>query len=493
VALHLLLFSSDQRTASELGQTLAGYDIEVELCSEILTAVEELTTRKFDAIISDWEEGAEGNFLIRTARELKCTRDCVTIGLVSDAGASSEAVQSGAHAVIHRPLVAAEIHDAVKSLREFVESRNSEGLATKTESSTPSGARAVNEIKKPLSPPPSPADFRAIAEANKPRPVPATPPRKTWSELQALRPAPPAEPKAGTVFGGTSPEEESTFDRPSRKIVRLALWSAMLLGCACIYTWAPQTSYSERVASVVLSAVDEATKTPEPEQIRPSEEDFAVKGNPVLTRHLLRSLAPVPPQASQNLPKEWIEESDQNGEVVVPPMGYEQSVASASGATAPSKLQPATTASNGQLPESLKAPVLTASGRLGGVAPPNGLPNLLQPVVLTEELARKLLVSHTAPLYPEQALRSGIQGAVVLEAFIGKDGSISDLKLVRGPLLLGHAAFDAVKQWRFQPYVFNGQPTDAETLITISFRLPSIGQNLQKISSVPLATPIEAR
>jgi len=148
---------------------------------------------------------------------------------------------------------------------------------------------------------------------------------------------------------------------------------------------------------------------------------------------------------------------------------------------------------NSQLPESLKAPVLTASGRLGGIAPPNGLPNLLQPIVLSEELARKLLVSHTAPLYPEQALRSGIQGAVVLEAFIGKDGNISDLKLVRGPLLLGHAAFDAVKQWRFQPYVFNGQPTEAETLITISFRLPSIGQNLQRISSATPPTAIEAR
>jgi protein TonB len=141
----------------------------------------------------------------------------------------------------------------------------------------------------------------------------------------------------------------------------------------------------------------------------------------------------------------------------------------------------------------LNEPVSTAAGRLGGVAPPNRYANLLQPMVLPEEIARKLLVSHTVPLYPEQALRSGIQGAVVLEAFIAKDGSISDLKLVRGPLLLGHAAFDAVRQWRFQPYLFNGQPTEAETLITISFRLPSIGQNLQKMSSVTSPAAIAAR
>jgi periplasmic protein TonB len=492
VALHLLLFSSDQRTASELGQLLAESDIEVEICSEILLAVEELTTRKFDAIISDWDEGAEGSFLIRTVRELKCTRDCLTIALVSDAAGSTEAIRSGAHSVIHRPIAADEIGGAISAMRDFMAS----GADTNSEShnllAVPkrSTKATANLTEQPLSPPPpSPADFRAIAEANKPKAVPEVPKRKRWSELQALRPLPPTEPASGTVFGGPSPEES---DKPNRKGVRLAVWSAMLLGCAWVYTCAPETSYSERIASVVLSAVDQATTTPEPELIRPAEDDFAMKATPVLTRHLLRSLTPVPPQPSQNLPQEWIEESDQNGEVVVPPAGYEQTMTASTGSQQ-AKPQPSMETPNSQLPESLKAPVLTASGRLGGIAPPNGLPNLLQPIVLSEELARKLLVSHTAPLYPEQALRSGIQGAVVLEAFIGKDGNISDLKLVRGPLLLGHAAFDAVKQWRFQPYVFNGQPTEAETLITISFRLPSIGQNLQRISSATPPTAIEAR
>jgi protein TonB len=497
VALHLLLFSSDSRTSAELGQLLAERDVEVEVCSEILRAVEELTTRSFDAVVSDWDEGAEGSFLVRTAREMKCTRDCLALAIVSDAGGAAKAIQSGAHGVIHRPVAVDEVDNAVSALRDLIASRAGEGRP---------GSKAIPALKKlsptvattkPLSPPSaSPADFRALAEASRPKLAPEEPKRKRWSELQALRPAPQPtpQPSTGTVFGGTVYGEEAPSEGPSRKSIRIALWSAMLLACVCVYTWAPETSYSERVASVVLSAVDGATRTPEPELIRPSDEDFAIKATPVLTRQLLHSLAPVPPQPTQSLPREWIEESDTSGEVVVPPAAYAQAMTLNPVAGPPNAPQPALASpSRLPLPESLSEPVLTAAGRLGGVAPPNRSMNLLQPMTLPEEIARKLLVSHTAPLYPEQAVRSGVQGAVVLEAFIAKDGSISDLKLVRGPLLLGHAAFDAVRQWRFQPYVFNGQPTEAETLITISFRLPSIGQTLQKMSSVTSPAAITAR
>ena len=58
------------------------------------------------------------------------------------------------------------------------------------------------------------------------------------------------------------------------------------------------------------------------------------------------------------------------------------------------------------------------------------------------------------------------------QAWIGRDGSIQDLKLVRGSLLLGQAAYRAVKQWRYQPYVVNGRAVEAETFVTVDFRLP---------------------
>jgi periplasmic protein TonB len=55
---------------------------------------------------------------------------------------------------------------------------------------------------------------------------------------------------------------------------------------------------------------------------------------------------------------------------------------------------------------------------------------------------------------------------------IGRDGSVQDLKLVRGYFVLGRAAIAAVKQWRFRPYTLNGRPVQAQTVITFNFSYP---------------------
>jgi len=61
---------------------------------------------------------------------------------------------------------------------------------------------------------------------------------------------------------------------------------------------------------------------------------------------------------------------------------------------------------------------------------------------------------------------------VVLQAIISRDGSIEDLKLVRGAFVLSKAAIAAVKQWRFQPYTLNGHAAQTQTTITINFSAP---------------------
>ena len=96
----------------------------------------------------------------------------------------------------------------------------------------------------------------------------------------------------------------------------------------------------------------------------------------------------------------------------------------------------------------------------------------LEPVALSEDLSRRLLLQKVLPSYPEQAVKARLQGPVVLQAWIGRDGTIQDLKLVRGSLLLGQAAYRAVKQWRYQPYLINGRAVEAETFVTVDFRLP---------------------
>ena len=65
-----------------------------------------------------------------------------------------------------------------------------------------------------------------------------------------------------------------------------------------------------------------------------------------------------------------------------------------------------------------------------------------------------------------------LQGAVELLASIGKDGSITSVKVISGDSVLAHAAIDAVKQWKYKPYYLNDQPVAIQTQVTVKFKLP---------------------
>lgn len=80
------------------------------------------------------------------------------------------------------------------------------------------------------------------------------------------------------------------------------------------------------------------------------------------------------------------------------------------------------------------------------------------------------LVRKVEPVYPRIAVMSGIQGPVKLHAIIARDGSIQSLNVTSGHPLLARAALEAVSQWRYRPYILNGEAVEVETFITINFR-----------------------
>jgi protein TonB len=87
-----------------------------------------------------------------------------------------------------------------------------------------------------------------------------------------------------------------------------------------------------------------------------------------------------------------------------------------------------------------------------------------------EVIAAKCL-RQTKPVYPPMAILARVQGTVVLQAIIGRDGTVQDLKVVSGPALLIRAAMEAVKTWRYQPTLLNGEPVDVLTEISVNFTL----------------------
>jgi protein TonB len=80
-------------------------------------------------------------------------------------------------------------------------------------------------------------------------------------------------------------------------------------------------------------------------------------------------------------------------------------------------------------------------------------------------------VRHVAPVYPSIALAARVQGVVILDAVIGEDGTVRELRILRSVPLLDQAALEAVRQWRFTPTLLNGQPTPVIMSVTVSFAL----------------------
>ncbi|MGD1023248.1 MAG: energy transducer TonB [Candidatus Sulfotelmatobacter sp.] len=131
-------------------------------------------------------------------------------------------------------------------------------------------------------------------------------------------------------------------------------------------------------------------------------------------------------------------------------------------------------------------PGLNVPGGIGS-GDPHGLPGLFEsgtrpvlptppPVMVTHPLRRSHisegdLIHKVQPAYPALARSSRIQGVVVLEAMISKQGTIENLRLLAGHPMLAPAAIDAVRQWRYRPYILNGEPVEVETQITVNFAL----------------------
>ena len=92
---------------------------------------------------------------------------------------------------------------------------------------------------------------------------------------------------------------------------------------------------------------------------------------------------------------------------------------------------------------------------------------------ISQGVTKGLLIHKQEPTYPPLARAARVQGEVVLSAVIDTNGQIQNLTLVSGHPMLVPAALDAVKQWRYKPYLLNGQPVEVETTITVIFTLSS--------------------
>ena len=97
---------------------------------------------------------------------------------------------------------------------------------------------------------------------------------------------------------------------------------------------------------------------------------------------------------------------------------------------------------------------------------------ILQKLNISQGVSQGLIVKKVSPSYPASAIRLRIEGTVELLATVSKEGSITHIKVLSGNQQLSRAAVDAVKQWKYRPYLLNGEPVEIETQVTVNFKLP---------------------
>ena len=96
----------------------------------------------------------------------------------------------------------------------------------------------------------------------------------------------------------------------------------------------------------------------------------------------------------------------------------------------------------------------------------------VQMLRVSQGVSQGLLVKRVQPSYPPQALQMRVQGTVLLEASIAKDGSVTNVKALNGDPILTRSAVTAVRQWKYKPYLLDGEPVEIQTQITVNFNLP---------------------
>src|SRR3977135_1421451 len=117
----------------------------------------------------------------------------------------------------------------------------------------------------------------------------------------------------------------------------------------------------------------------------------------------------------------------------------------------------------------------STGGVMGGIlsSANAAIPKVATPqrVRVSTGVSTGLLIKKVTPNYPQLAKQARIQGSVVLQAEISKEGTIQNLQLISGHPMLAPAAIEAVKQWRYKQYLLNGEPVAVETQVDVNFSL----------------------
>jgi TonB family protein len=449
MAFRALLFSKSSDTNATMTVACQIADIRAEVCSDIFTAIEKGKTRAFSCVIVDWADQPEASFLLRRARESAPNRETVAVAIVDNEPTAAEMNDNRLDFLIYRPISAEEADVVLAKASLQMKPLTADALAETSVADDANGAGASTA-----------SDGAEHSQPNQSASSPADHSVEGADEIAAVEDY--IEPRGhGNATG-------------FREVL-----AAMLLIAAMVCLW------RSREALVYLARTPEGRFTVLRESVAAlfylNQTGAADVGSVGTDAQQDAYFSRNPASSNGQTPAIKVVATESTGEERVflpkaPDMPLPMAVFERQDVT-PIHVRRAA------IPESMRdsAPierpvVVTVSpAQMMPVSAPQPLAAVQQfsePVTLSEEAARALLVHTVNPVYPPEGVAQKLQGPVVLQAVIARDGSVEDLKLVRGYFILGRAAIAAVKQWRFQPYSINGHAAATQTVITINFTYP---------------------
>ncbi|HVO64689.1 MAG TPA: TonB family protein [Terriglobales bacterium] len=445
-----LLLSADEKVSALLSTTLASGTCKLDRSKDIFSAVEAITRDRFDLILIDWHEALEANFLLQTARDLKSNHSVFAVGLVTPAQ-GREALANGADAILVKPFTAEKAAEMLlPKLCDAAIPVAAKAQSAPVTNDPPPGLGKALAPKLPDIVPPA----AESGEHEPPIAVPST--RRTHGS--ALQPSPPRHSGRSRVLSLTA-----------------IVWPVIIVAALVSFDQWPRIS--ERT-SPQLSGWLRAAHARVGKFVFRAEQPQTIVGDPLMVQPVDMPLTDdlLPDYSSPAKSAPIALEDDSSAETA-------HDIDFAAVEALPSSRRPIATLytledsrPKVEIPASLRFPpraeTAAAVTPLGQLTAPDWSD---APIALPETVSRALLEHQVAPKYPEEALQTELDGQVVLQASIGKDGGVRELKLVSGYLVLAHAALDAVKQWRYKPYRRNGKNVEVETLITVNFKRPPRG------------------
>ena len=331
----------------------------------------------------------------------------------------------------------------------------------------------------------APAPAREIQDSHVAKLSPASTPVEAEPRLDTPVEAAHSESSshAGTApsftFGGANVPAESSGG--SKKIL-VGVAAAALVAAGLYVGW---TKFQGRESQPVSQTQTTDASVAVPQTARPSSAKPApsIPGPKPTTSASLPSAQPNAVLAKTQVSDDTDFSSDEaSAPSSTKPLGSTSPPASKTAAEAPLVLKGGTVPKTHSKTAAADAPAPSVIGiaTAGAGAPPPDVVTaegtapkpILQTLNVSQGVSQGLLVRKVQPTYPKNALFMRIEGAVELMATISKTGDISHIKVLSGDSQLTRAAAEAVKQWKYKPYLLNGEPVEIQTQVTINFKLP---------------------